>query len=104
MRPPRTRSASPLLIGAGVDELSVGAARVGIVRQWVRALDFGEMRTLAAQARPCDDPAQVDELVAASADRLSLLERADSGGEVVEGPIGVGAIGAEAQRRSASGA
>jgi multiphosphoryl transfer protein len=30
----------PILVGLGVDELSVAAARVGQVRQWVRELDF----------------------------------------------------------------
>ena len=34
----RTRVTLPLLVGLGVDELSVGAARVGPVRAWVRAL------------------------------------------------------------------
>ena len=29
-----------VLVGLGVDELSVAAARVGVVRQWVRELDF----------------------------------------------------------------
>jgi phosphoenolpyruvate-protein kinase (PTS system EI component) len=32
--------AMPVLVGLGVDELSVAAARVGQVRQWVRELDF----------------------------------------------------------------
>jgi phosphoenolpyruvate-protein kinase (PTS system EI component) len=30
----------PILVGLGVDELSVAAARVGQVREWVRAIDF----------------------------------------------------------------
>jgi phosphoenolpyruvate-protein kinase (PTS system EI component) len=33
-------SAMPVLVGLGVDELSVAAARVGQVRQWVRELDY----------------------------------------------------------------
>jgi len=33
-------SAMHVLVGLGVDELSVAAARVGQVRQWVRELDF----------------------------------------------------------------
>jgi phosphoenolpyruvate-protein kinase (PTS system EI component) len=33
-------SAMPMLVGLGVDELSVAAARIGQVRQWVRELDF----------------------------------------------------------------
>jgi phosphoenolpyruvate-protein phosphotransferase len=32
--------AMPMLVGLGVDELSVAAARVGEVRQWIRGLDF----------------------------------------------------------------
>jgi phosphoenolpyruvate-protein kinase (PTS system EI component) len=35
--------AMPILVGLGVDELSVAAARVGQVRQWVRELDFTTM-------------------------------------------------------------
>jgi len=30
----------PIIVGLGTDELSVAAARVGQVRQWVRELDF----------------------------------------------------------------
>jgi phosphoenolpyruvate-protein kinase (PTS system EI component) len=37
----------PVLVGLGVDELSVAAARVGQVRQWVRELDFVECRERA---------------------------------------------------------
>jgi phosphoenolpyruvate-protein phosphotransferase len=32
--------ALPIMVGFGVDEVSVAAARVGQVRQWIRALDF----------------------------------------------------------------
>src|SRR5947208_2337575 len=34
----------PIIIGLGTDELSVAAARVGQVRQWVREPDFAECR------------------------------------------------------------
>ena len=34
----------PLLVGLGVDELSVGAARVGAVRGWIRSLRRDECR------------------------------------------------------------
>jgi phosphoenolpyruvate-protein phosphotransferase len=37
--------AMPMLVGLGVDELSVAAARVGEVRQWIRGLDFAASRT-----------------------------------------------------------
>jgi phosphoenolpyruvate-protein kinase (PTS system EI component) len=55
----------PLLVGLGVDEVSVGAARVGEVRQWIRelvassaervagaALEMGTADQVAAAARP----------------------------------------------------
>jgi phosphoenolpyruvate-protein phosphotransferase len=34
--------ALPIMVGFGVDEVSVAAARVGQVRQWIRGLDFAE--------------------------------------------------------------
>jgi len=34
----------PIIVGLGTDELSVAAARVGQVRQWVRELDFADCR------------------------------------------------------------
>lgn len=40
-------TAMPVLVGLGVDELSVAAARVGKVRQWIRELDFGRCRRQA---------------------------------------------------------
>lgn len=42
-------AAMPVLVGLGVDELSVAAARVGQVRQWIRELDFVECRERAAR-------------------------------------------------------
>jgi phosphoenolpyruvate-protein kinase (PTS system EI component) len=36
--------AMPILVGLGVDELSVAAARVGDVREWIRGLDFAACR------------------------------------------------------------
>jgi phosphoenolpyruvate-protein kinase (PTS system EI component) len=95
---------APLLIGAGVDELSVGAARVGTVRGWVRALSFAETSTLEAEARRLKTPAQVEAGVASVARRLALLEQADAGGEALDGPVGVGTAGAESQPRPALGA
>jgi phosphocarrier protein FPr len=38
----------PVLVGLGVDELSVAAARVGLVRAAVRELDYSECRRKAA--------------------------------------------------------
>src|SRR4051812_42677933 len=40
----------PLLVGLDVDELSVGAARVGATRAWIRELDHGDCREGARQA------------------------------------------------------
>jgi phosphoenolpyruvate-protein kinase (PTS system EI component) len=40
----------PLLVGLGADELSVGAARVGEVRELVRGLDYAACRELAERA------------------------------------------------------
>ncbi len=50
----------PLLVGLGVDELSVGAAAVARVRAWVRALDFAEAATIARRALDADSAAQVE--------------------------------------------
>jgi phosphoenolpyruvate-protein kinase (PTS system EI component) len=95
---------APLLIGSGVDEISVGAARVGAVREWIQILSFVELSRLEVAARRLETPAQVERLVAGISDRLTLLERADADGEVLEGPIGVGAVGAEVQGRAAPSA
>ncbi len=53
----------PLLVGLGVDELSVGAARVGAVRGWVRGLDRARCGALARQALGAASVAAVEELV-----------------------------------------
>jgi phosphoenolpyruvate-protein phosphotransferase len=54
----------PLLVGLGVDELSVGASRVGLVRRWVRALDYAEARGIAGLALRCSSLEEVETLVA----------------------------------------
>jgi phosphoenolpyruvate-protein kinase (PTS system EI component) len=48
--------AMPILVGLGVDELSVAAARVGEVRKWIRGMDFAACRE-AAEKRLLDQPA-----------------------------------------------
>jgi phosphoenolpyruvate-protein kinase (PTS system EI component) len=53
----------PLLVGLGADELSVGAARVGTVREWVRGLEFGEAVELAERALTQADAPGVARLV-----------------------------------------
>ena len=50
----------PLLVGLGVDELSVGAAAVARVRAWVRALDFAEAATIARRALDAESATQVE--------------------------------------------
>jgi phosphoenolpyruvate-protein kinase (PTS system EI component) len=52
----------PLLVGLGANELSVGAARVGAVRAWVRALNHGETEELAHRALEARNAAEVEEL------------------------------------------
>ncbi|HVC40684.1 MAG TPA: putative PEP-binding protein [Candidatus Saccharimonadales bacterium] len=52
----------PLLVGLGVDELSVGAAAVARVRAWVRALDYGEASRIARRALEAESAAEVESL------------------------------------------
>jgi phosphocarrier protein FPr/phosphocarrier protein len=52
----------PLLVGLGADELSAGAARVGALRAWIRALDHGEAGRLAARALEAGSAAEVERI------------------------------------------
>jgi phosphoenolpyruvate-protein kinase (PTS system EI component) len=52
----------PLLVGLGANELSAGAARVGAVRAWVRALDYAEAQELARLALEASNAAEVEAL------------------------------------------
>ncbi|HET8823208.1 MAG TPA: putative PEP-binding protein, partial [Thermoleophilaceae bacterium] len=52
----------PLLVGLGADELSVGAARVGSVRAWIRALDGSAAAASARSALEAADAAAVERL------------------------------------------
>jgi phosphoenolpyruvate-protein kinase (PTS system EI component) len=52
----------PLLVGLGADELSAGAARVGAVRAWIRALDHAETEQLARRALDAADAPEVERL------------------------------------------
>jgi phosphoenolpyruvate-protein kinase (PTS system EI component) len=88
--------ALPLLVGLGVDELSVGASRVGAVRAWVRALDFGESAAVARAALELADAREVARLVEPVARRLRLLEAGDAGGEGVDRDGRVPALGGQA--------
>lgn len=56
--------AMPLLIGLGVVELSVGAARVGEVRRWVRQLDRGRCAEVARRALGAESATDVEVLSA----------------------------------------
>jgi phosphoenolpyruvate-protein kinase (PTS system EI component) len=49
----------PLLVGLRVDEVSVGAARVGEVRSWIRGLNAEEAEGLARSALALDTADQV---------------------------------------------
>jgi phosphoenolpyruvate-protein kinase (PTS system EI component) len=49
--------AMPILVGLGVDELSVAAARVGEVRSWLRGLDYAACREISERrllSQPAD--------------------------------------------------
>src|SRR6202140_3374130 len=48
----------PLLVGLGVDELSVGAAAVARVRAWVRALNYEEAAEIAYRALDAESAAE----------------------------------------------
>jgi phosphoenolpyruvate-protein kinase (PTS system EI component) len=49
----------PLLVGLGVDEVSVGAARVGEVRSWIRELNAGQAGAVARSALTLDSADEV---------------------------------------------
>jgi phosphoenolpyruvate-protein kinase (PTS system EI component) len=86
----------PLLVGLGVDELSVGASRVGAVRAWVRTLDYLAVRAIAREALALSDAAEVARLVCPLARRLGLLEAGQAGRESLDGRGRVAAIGGQA--------
>jgi len=88
--------AMPLLLGLGADELSVGASRVGTVRAWVRALDAADCRSLATAALQATTAQEVEDLAAATAQRLAVLERGDDRDERVDRGRGVVALGPQA--------
>jgi phosphoenolpyruvate-protein kinase (PTS system EI component) len=71
----------PLLVGLSVDELSVGAARVGATRAAIRALDAGAATRLAAAALRAADAAAVAELLRQAGDAAG--ESGHSGRPVV---------------------
>ena len=54
--------AIPLLLGLGITELSLAAARIPLAKQAVRATDLGAARRLAARALAAGSAAGVREL------------------------------------------
>jgi phosphotransferase system enzyme I (PtsI) len=52
----------PLLLGLGMDELSVVTAAVPRIKKAVQSLDLGECRELAARARGMSDPVEIENL------------------------------------------
>jgi phosphoenolpyruvate-protein kinase (PTS system EI component) len=50
----------PLLVGLGIDQVSVGAARVGTVREWIRQLDAEETVGLARSVLTMDSAEEVE--------------------------------------------
>ena len=70
-----------LLVGLGVDELSVSPARLDPVRAAVRSLDAAEAAAAAAQAVRAES---LEESLALGSALLSV-EAADEGGEVLDG-------------------
>jgi phosphoenolpyruvate-protein kinase (PTS system EI component) len=87
------RVTMPLLLGLGIQELSVGAARVGAVRGWVRALRFDASRQVALAACEAASAGEVATLV----DPLSALlgELDDAAGESVDGGAGIVTLGGQ---------
>ena len=76
--------AATLLVGLGVDELSVGAAHVGRVRAWVRDLEHAAAERAAHEALTLTSAAEVERLVAQAGDADG--EGRDGRGSVV--PVG----------------
>jgi phosphoenolpyruvate-protein kinase (PTS system EI component) len=78
--------AMPLLLGLGVDELSVGPARLGTVRTWIRSIAFAQASELAARALKLTTTGEVEELMRPLSE---LLEGLEAGGEGIERGLGV---------------
>jgi phosphoenolpyruvate-protein kinase (PTS system EI component) len=87
--------AMPLLVGLGVRELSVGAARVTTVRGWVGSLSRRRAAAVAERALDCDGPDAVAALV--RAELGGFAEAGEAAGESLDGRLAVGAVGADQQ-------
>ena len=55
--------AVPLLVGLGMDELSVVPAVLPEIKKIIRSLNYGEMEALAAKALSCETSAEVEQLM-----------------------------------------
>ncbi len=53
---------TPLLLGLGIDELSVVTAAVPRIKKAVQSLDLNECRELAARAREMSDPLEIENM------------------------------------------
>lgn len=51
---------TPLLLGLGIDELSVGTASVPRIKRAVQSLDLSECRQLAEQVQELGDPSEIE--------------------------------------------
>jgi phosphoenolpyruvate-protein kinase (PTS system EI component) len=84
--------ALPLLVGLGVDELSVGVSRIPVVRDWVRALDFSEVQEMADRGLELATIGEVEDLIRPVSD---LLLSREAGGDGLGGGGGIFAIGSD---------
>ena len=55
--------AAPILLGLGLDEFSMNPPMVPLLKQILRGLDAGEMRSVAEQALKLESPKQIEDLV-----------------------------------------
>ncbi len=84
---------APLLVGFGVDELSVGAARVGAVRDWIRRLDFARAEAMARSVLRAGSAAEVDGIVRPAARALESLDQlGDTADEGLNRGLGVASL------------
>jgi phosphoenolpyruvate-protein kinase (PTS system EI component) len=67
-----------LFLGLGVDEVSVGAARVGVVRGWLRDLDYGSAARVAQLALQASNAEEVEAVVRSSGVSASGGEAGDA--------------------------
>jgi multiphosphoryl transfer protein len=85
--------AVPLLVGLGVGELSVGAARVGRVRAWVRSLEHAAAADAAHAALSLPNAEAVEALLQ---DCGLVAKSGDAAGERRHGRAGVVTVGSQA--------